>query len=79
VGASASAAQKVAQAGEEARGVEVNAGAAVRARHRWSVAARRWPVCGRTAWGCGSRTLARARGSRHWCRARQVASGSGVS
>jgi hypothetical protein len=46
VGASASAAQKVAQAGEEARGVEANAGAAVRTRRRWSAAARRW--CGRT-------------------------------
>jgi hypothetical protein len=32
VGASASAAQEVAQTGEEARGVETNAGAAVRAR-----------------------------------------------
>jgi hypothetical protein len=52
VGASASAAQEVAQAGEEARGVEANAGA----------------QCGRAAWGCGSRTLARARGSRHWRR-----------
>jgi hypothetical protein len=39
--------QAAAQAGEEARGVEVNAGAAVRAGRRWSAAARRWPACER--------------------------------
>jgi hypothetical protein len=77
VRASASTVQEVTQAGEEARGVEANAGAAVRARRRWSAAARRWLACERAAWGCGSRTLARARGSRHWRGARQVASGSG--